>query len=147
MKPTELVRHIVEAELVNHPEISDPSVARSISTKLADPRLTQIELSPTPYVEVKALANILAESLHRVDWDQTPISDPDSVREGLLNEVVDKYITRRDLQIQPSNEAGSDDEWVEADPEDINPLQTAYDSDSKGGSRDDKKRLDTVHTR
>jgi len=149
MKPTELIRHIVEAELMNHPEISDPSVAMSISTKLADPRLMQIELSPTPRAEAEALAEVLAESLHRVDWEQTPISDPDSVRENLLREVVDRYGFRRNLQIKNDDEANveSGNDIREADPEDIDPLQTEFDSDSEEGSKNDKVGPNTAHTR
>jgi len=85
---TELVRHVVREKLNKHPDIDDPDTARSISTKLADPRLNQVDFSPEP---LRSLANIVAESMKEIDWEQTNISDEGELYEELLESILEVY--------------------------------------------------------
>lgn len=129
MKNTELVRHIVREELDEHPEIEDHSTARSISTKIADPRLDKVDFSPEP---LQSFADIVAESVTNVDWDQTEISDQDQVSEELLLSVLKTYKEQKptekdtdqkdqdnDQEDQESNQGSDEEDYVEGNSENI----------------------------
>jgi hypothetical protein len=149
MRVTELVRHVVKTELEKHQEIDNSTVVRSLSTKFADPRLSQTDFSPNP---VRTLSEIVAESMYRVDWETTPVSNPDELRESLLESVLIAYKQDRNIDHVSTPETGQDsedrpnnraqEEIIEADPDDIDSLETAFDHPPKRESSENEPKGD-----
>jgi|AntRauTorcE11898_2_1112593.scaffolds.fasta_scaffold06243_2 hypothetical protein len=154
MKTTELVRHAVSRELEQHDKITDEQVIRSISTKLADPRLTQVELSPEPFA---TLAQTVAESMYRIDWEQTPISNIEQTRSRIVEAVLLAYADHHNIEVphqSPVEDTDTDDTSadeptvcdkdgiVEASPSDIDTMGTYYDDDDD--EPDDQSRISGV---
>jgi hypothetical protein len=152
MKNTELVRHVVEKELLDYPEITEPDVASSISTKFADPRLGQVNFSPKP---LRSLAEILADSMQNVNWEQTNVTDQDDLYAQLLTAVLEAYQernpTERDknvdendphydhIDLEPTEETTNtrtttDDDIIEGDAEGIGEDTMYFNDDSDGSS-------------
>lgn len=156
MKTTELVRHAVARELEQHEEITDEQEIRSISTKIADPRLTQVELSPKP---LETLAQTVAESMYRIDWEQTPITSVEQTRSRIVEAVLFAYADHHNIEIprvssgtdidtddastnKSTNPDKNDQDIVEASHSDINTMETYYDDDDDGP--DDQSRISGV---
>lgn len=133
MKNTELVRHIVREELDKHPEIEDTSTARSVSTKIADPRLDRVDFSPEP---LRLFAEIVADSVTSVDWDQTGITDEEQISEELLLSILQTYKqqkpTERDSEEKDQEDDG-DDQDTDQPPEEEDYLEGGSENIGLGG--------------
>lgn len=131
MRTTELVRHVVDEQLTNHPEVSDEEKIRSISSKIADPRLEHVSFAQSEEEEIEALANILANELVKLDWEKVSISNKKETREKIVYSVIEAYSSQNSIYIESNerdadsndqtNNRTEDENWYIGDPADIDP--------------------------